>query len=112
MKNEEIVKLLREKGLPKYTDNSITDINAFMEEVEKTRRLGYGVDFEEYLRGVRAVSGPIYQDDRMVGAIWIVGFSNTMTDDKLSIVIDHLNETIKRINRRISFIPQIDDEEI
>ncbi|MCX8021182.1 MAG: IclR family transcriptional regulator [Syntrophorhabdaceae bacterium] len=112
LKNDEIRKILEKKGLPKYTENSIVDVDRFIEEIEKTRRLGYGLDLEEYLKGVRAVAGPVYQDERMVGAIWIVGFSNTMTDDKLPVIIEQMNDMLRRIKKRISFIPRLDEEEM
>lgn len=109
LRNDEIVSLLKAKGLPKYTENSITDMGSFIKEVEKTRDLGYGVDLEEYLKGVRAVASLIYQDNHPLGAIWIVGFSNSMTDEKLRHIIEHLISIVKRINKRISFNTQVDE---
>jgi IclR family transcriptional regulator, KDG regulon repressor len=105
LKDDEIVSFLREKGMPKYTENTITDVDGFVGEIEKTRELGYAVDLEEYLKGVRAVASVLYQDSHPLGAIWIVGFSNSMTDEKLPSIIDHMNNTIERINNRISFNP-------
>jgi DNA-binding IclR family transcriptional regulator len=110
LKNEEIVSFLREKGLPKYTENTITDVDAFIGEIEKTRELGYGVDLEEYLKGVRAVASVLYQDNHPLGAIWIVGFSNSMTDEKLPPFIDHMKSTIEQINNRISFNPHMNGD--
>jgi len=105
LKDDEIVSYLKEKGMPKYTENTITDINAFVGEIEKTRELGYAVDLEEYLKGVRAVASMLYQDNHPLGAIWIVGFSNSMTDEKLPSIIDNMKNIIVRINNRISFNP-------
>jgi IclR family transcriptional regulator, KDG regulon repressor len=105
LKNEEILSFLKEKGMPKYTENTITDVDGFVREIEKTRELGYAVDLEEYLKGVRAVASMLYQDNHPLGAIWIVGFSNSMTDEKLPSIIDHMKTTIGRINNRISFNP-------
>ncbi len=73
--------------------------------------MGYGVDLEEYLKGVRAVASLIYQDNHPLGAIWIVGFSNSMTDEKLQHIIEHLKSIVKRINKRISFNTQIDEQD-
>ena len=105
LRDDEISTFLKRKGLPKYTESSIIDIDKFIKEIEKTRELGCGVDLEEYLKGVRAVASLIYQDNHPLGAIWIVGFSNSMTDEKLPYIINHLKNTVRKINKRISFNP-------
>ncbi len=109
--NEEIISTLKQTGLTQYTENSITDIDSYLREIEKTRELGYGLDLEEYIKGVRAVASLVYQDSHPLGVIWIVGFSDTMTDEKLQYIIDQLNSTVKRINKRISFSTQMDADE-
>jgi len=110
LKNDEIITILKEKGLPRYTENSIVDLDSFIMEIEKTRKAGYGIDLEEYLKGVRAVASLIYQDDHPLGAIWVVGFSNSIIDEKLQFIIDHLKTTAERINKRISFNSHTEDE--
>ncbi|MCX8111332.1 MAG: IclR family transcriptional regulator [Syntrophorhabdaceae bacterium] len=102
MKNDDIRDFLSRKGLPKYTENSITDIDKFLEEIEKTRKLGYSLDLEEYLRGVRALATLLYYSDGTpAGAICIVGFSRSIKDEKLPMMIQHLKNTAKLINQRL-----------
>jgi len=105
MSNEEVVEFLRDKGLPQYTENSITDINLFIEEMEKTRDLGYSIDLGEYLKGVWAAASLIYQDASPGGALWFVGFSNSMIDERLHYIIDNLKNTAEQISTRLSFSP-------
>jgi DNA-binding IclR family transcriptional regulator len=93
---------LEEKGLPEYTENSITDINEFLKEIDKTRKMGYSLDLEEYLKGVRAVATLIYSSSVPVGAICVIGFSTSMYDDKLPSIIQHLKNTSQRISERLS----------
>jgi len=104
MHNEEIKKLLKEIGLPKYTENSITDIVKFLEEIEKTRKSGYGIDLEEYLKGIRAIASLIYSHDKPIGAIWIVGFAHSMRNDKLPKMTEHLKLTAKAISARVTHL--------
>lgn len=103
MDNDVIKKFLSEKGLPKYTESSITDIDIFLEEIEKTRKLGYSLDLEEYLKGVRAIASLIYYSDRtLAGAICVVGFTSSIKDEKLPMMIQHLKDTAQHINQRLS----------
>ena len=102
MSNEEILSYFGEKELPQYTESSITDMNAFIEEIEETRRLGYSVDMEEYLKGVRAIATLIRQDEEPIGAIWFVGFSNSILDERLNHIIRNLKHTALNISSRMS----------
>lgn len=103
MSNEEILSYFGEKGLPQYTESTITDMDDFLEEIEETRRLGYSVDMEEYLKGIRAIATLIRQDGKPVGAIWFVGFSNSMLDERLSHIIGNLSHTADQISARMTF---------
>lgn len=102
LEDGEIRDFLAERELPQYTENSITDIAQFLEEVEKTRVRGYAVDFEEYLKGMRAVATLIYSGHFPVGAIWVVGFTSSLNDEKLPHVITHLKHTAEEISLRLS----------
>jgi len=102
MDNNEIRDFLKERGLPRYTENSITDIDLFLKEIEKTRSQGYSLDLEEYLTGIRAVATLICTDDTPVGALCVVGFSRSLRDDKLPYVINHLKNATMQISERLS----------
>lgn len=100
--NDEIRDFLKELGLPQYTENSITDIELFIDEVDKTRKTGYGLDLEEYLKGVRAIATLVYSQDVPVGAICILGFTGSMTDDKLSAMAMNILDTAQKISKNLS----------
>ncbi len=102
--NEEIRVLLSEIGLPRYTENSITDIDTFLEEVEATRTSGYGVDREEYLKGIRAIAAMIGGPQVPIAAIWIVGFGYSMNDEKLPKMIEKLLETERLVRSRLEHL--------
>ncbi len=106
LENEQILDFLDTHKLPKYTENSITDSGRYLEEVERTRLMGYAVDFEEYLTGMRALASLIYAGHFPVGAIWIVGFTSSLNDGKLPHVIEHLKRSAQEISLRLSpFLP-------
>jgi DNA-binding IclR family transcriptional regulator len=104
MTNDEIRAFLSEIGLPRYTDNSITDIDRFLEEVEATRVSGYGIDREEYLKGIRAIATMIGGPQVPVAAIWIVGFGYSMNDEKLPRMIERLQETERLVRDRLEHL--------
>ena len=79
---------LRTKGLPKYTENAITDLQTYLEEIKKVRKRGFATDREEYLQGVNAVAAPIQSHGPFLAAIWVVGFSSSITEDKMQHIIE------------------------
>jgi DNA-binding IclR family transcriptional regulator len=59
-------------GLPALTQNTITEPRDLLEELEKTRQLGYAVDNEENEIGGRCTAAPIFdQTGRVVAAVSI-----------------------------------------
>jgi DNA-binding IclR family transcriptional regulator len=96
---EEAARLLRTVGLRQDTERSITDSDLYMEEIRKARETGYALDDEEYMQGVRAVAVPIHAPGRQMSAIWVVGFTQSMKDEKMveiAIETKHAAEAISR----------------
>jgi IclR family acetate operon transcriptional repressor len=87
---EELDAALGDGALPRFTDLTIADPEAFRREIEQTRERGYGVDDEEYLKGVRAVVAPVCCNGETVAALWVAGFSATMSDGRFSAAAGHL----------------------
>jgi DNA-binding IclR family transcriptional regulator len=86
MNQDTVKEIINRKGLPRHTDNSITDPVLFMKEIEKVRENGYAMDFEEYMSGVRAVAAPLNLEEQPLAAIYIVGFKKSLDDDKMDII--------------------------
>lgn len=102
MNPQEAMALLESRGLRKFTERSISDPRQFMEEVERARSQGYAIDDEEYLRGIRAVAAPLLRSNRAIGAIWIVGFSSSLSLSSLHEAGRELVRTSSLLSRMIS----------
>lgn len=71
---EELNHFLKNKGLSKRTENTITDITQLKEHLEMVRNQGYAIDDEENERGIRCVGAPIFNESgRVVAAVSISG---------------------------------------
>lgn len=58
----------------RYNARTITTRDAYLEELEKVRKLGYAMDNEEELNGVICIGAPIFNyTGYPCGAIWISG---------------------------------------
>jgi DNA-binding IclR family transcriptional regulator len=87
MEKNKVLHYLTSKGLTSYTKNTMTDINRYLEELQEAKKRGYALDREEYLYGVRAVAAIIKTENSPLAAIWVVGFSTSLTDKKVQAVI-------------------------
>lgn len=99
--NEDMVmEIINKKGLPRLTDNSITDPVLFMKEIKKVRENGYAMDYEEYMPGVRAVAAPINLEEQRLATIFIVGFKKSLDDNKMDFIKTEIIKAADVIYRR------------
>lgn len=101
-----VEELVRGSGLPRYTDNSITDPDEYLKELEKVRQEGVALDREEYIRDVRAVAAPIFHGTKMrkriVAGVWVVGLSSSFSLEKMDRAVGLVKDATAEISRVIS----------
>ena len=90
----------RRTGLPKFTDNTLTDADSLARELEKIRRQGYALDDEEAEKGVSCIGAGIFNDEgRLVAGLSVSAPSDRLnknwaaqiqqTAEKISLAIGH-----------------------
>lgn len=83
----------------RYNARTITTREAYLEELEKVKKLGYAMDNEEELSGVLCIGVPVFDyTNSPCGAIWISGPKDRLTKE----VVRHSIECIKKTARTIS----------
>lgn len=65
-------------GLPRLTQETITDSETLFRELDEIRERGYSFNVGESMEGARAVAAPILIDESPVGAVNVVGASNRL----------------------------------
>lgn len=70
-------------GLPKRTENTITDVEQLLDELETIRDNGFVLNRGESIAGIHAVGAPVLdRDNGVVGAISVSGAANRMTKER------------------------------
>ncbi|MBS4211283.1 MULTISPECIES: IclR family transcriptional regulator [Neobacillus] len=101
---EEVMDMIEEKGLPRHTDNTITDQVELLDNLQKIRKKGYGVEREENEPGVTCMAAPIFNHlGNVIGAVSISGPSMRMTEARLDELKDKLIEVGSSISRRLGY---------
>jgi len=101
MDEEQANRIIRSKGLPRFTDNSIVDAKLFSKELKQVREKGYAVDDEEYIAGVRAVAAPLTGLGQLRSSIWAVGFKASLDDIKMKTLTGETHKAAMTISQRI-----------
>jgi DNA-binding IclR family transcriptional regulator len=101
MDEEQARKIVKSKGLPRFTDNSIVDTAAYFKELTQVKKIGFAVDDEEYIPGVRAVASPLMGLGQLRSAIWTVGFKASLDDKKMKTLTGETHQAAGIISRRI-----------
>ena len=68
--DNEVQKIIKEKGLTKFTKKTITDFGSLTQHLRLVRRFGYSVDHGEFLEGVTSI-GTVLRDQsgKVLGSV-------------------------------------------
>jgi DNA-binding IclR family transcriptional regulator len=95
---EKCAEYARRTGLPRFTDNTLTDADALAKELEKVRRQGYASDNEEAEKGVSCIGAGIYNDEGHL----VAGLSVSAPSDRLNKAwAAQVRQTAEKISRAI-----------
>lgn len=85
-------------GLPRYTENTLTNADALAKELDRIRSQGYAFDNEEAEKGVSCIGAGIYNDDGRL----VAGLSVSAPVDRLNKGwAAQVRQTAERISRAI-----------
>ncbi|WP_435361871.1 IclR family transcriptional regulator [Haloarchaeobius sp. DFWS5] len=70
-------------GLPPVTEQTVTDSDVLLEQLNEIHERGYATDYEERIDGVCAVSVPICRGETVEGAITVGGPTNRMNGETI-----------------------------
>jgi IclR family acetate operon transcriptional repressor len=98
--DQQVDAILKVKGLPRITENTIVATETMWAALRVIRQRGYSFDDEEHARSTRCVGAAVY-DERAepLGAISIAGPSSRLVDERirhLGPVVAHVAEELTR----------------
>lgn len=95
------LELIEEQGLPRFTERSIRSTADYMDELSRVRQQGYALDDEEYLPGVKAIAVGLGNLCGLQLALWVVGFSGTMSEEKLPAIVQRAFSASEKLKRML-----------
>jgi len=101
---DELERVLKEKGLPKYTPYTIDRADVLKEQLEKIREGDLGYCYEEYQLGINGVAAPIKNHlGQVVAAISLSGSSMVLKPDLVPAFGKEVQEAARKISENLGF---------
>lgn len=100
---EEVKRIIQTAGLPRFTDNTITDEEELLQNLAKIRKQGFAYDLEEILPDLCCVAAPIYEySGNVIAAISMsipaFRFRRSQTEFR-----DGVMRAAKKISKRLGY---------
>ena len=100
--DDQIDAILKVKGLPRITANTITSPETMWASVRVIRQRGWSFDDEEHALGTRCVAAPIYDEHaEPLGAISLAGPSTRLPDERIRQLGPLVAHTAEELTRRL-----------
>ena len=102
---EEVIdKIIAEKGLPRFTPNTITDKEKLKRHLNKIRKKGYSIDNIEHEYGVKCVGAPIRNENGVVfSSMSITGPSPRFPEEKIEEYSVELLKATNEISKKLGW---------
>ena len=100
MAQMDIIAILRNKGMPRLTERTITEIEPFLDELALVRKQGFAYDNEECEVGARCIAAPVRNHTgRVVAAMSISGPTARLTPERMK----ELTPVVMKYATKLSF---------
>lgn len=92
---EEKIQDILARGIPRYTQNTLTTEEAFLDDMRRTRERGYAFSEQEFEDGINAIAAPICHHP--IASVSIAGPAYRLTRERMIEIGSTLLETVKEI---------------
>ncbi len=102
MNPEDVQRILRPTGLPKFTNRTITEMDALLAELRKIHTQGFALDNEEFEEGLRCVAVPLFDSrGEVLASISISGSTARIHEETVPFYFDALKKTREKIRQSL-----------
>ena len=100
--DDQIDAILKVRGLPRITGNTITTPETMWASVRVIRQRGWSFDDEEHALGTRCVAAPIYDEHaETLGALSLAGPSSRLPDERIKQLGPLVAHTAEELTHRL-----------
>ena len=102
--DDEVEKIVAQKGLKKYTENTITDMGELKTELAAIKERGYAFDKMEHEIGIWCVAAPVFdRKKKIAAAISITAPEIYMSEQKTALLLKEVVNSAKCISFQLGY---------
>lgn len=95
---DEKVRDILARGMPKYTKNTLTNLEANLEDILRTRERGYAISEQEFEDGINAIAAPICN---LIASVSIAGPAYRLTRERMIALGPELLKATNNISKEV-----------
>lgn len=104
LSRHDLKQTVEKKGLKQYTPNTITTFSRLKEEMNTIREVGYAVDNEEFVEGLKCVAAPVFNHiGKVTATLSISGPVSRMRDKDFEQKKNYLMQAVKEISLQLGY---------
>lgn len=108
MKKEDVISIL-ERGMPRYTKNTILDQEKYFENIRIARERGFAISEQEFEEGINAIAAPILTSNgKPIASISIAGPAYRLSRDRMMEIGPDFVSQIKVLAQDIELATNLD----
>lgn len=102
--NNQVEYIMSKKGMTKFTQNTIDNLEDYLKELGTVRSQGYAFDEVEHEEGIRCVAAPIYdRKGRVIASISISGATIYINEERMAVLTDEVVKTAMEISYQFGY---------
>lgn len=103
---DKVINILKTKGMPAKTPNTITNLTDMLSHLQEIRQLGYAVDEIEHELGIRCIAAPIFDHTgEVMASISIAGPESRLTKERVPKLAPIVKDFAFKISQRLGYCP-------
>jgi DNA-binding IclR family transcriptional regulator len=102
---EEKVRDILARGMPVYTQNTVSSVEAFFNDIRQTREQGYAISEQEFEEGINAIAAPIR--NHPIASVSVAGPAYRLTRERMIEIGPYLLATVKKIAQEVEVADSI-----
>jgi DNA-binding IclR family transcriptional regulator len=108
MDTAEVDTVIDERGLRRFTPNTITSRDKLLEELQRIRDSGFAIDNEEFEVGLKCIAAPIFNSKgTVVAAMSFSGPSQRLTPELMERYTNYVKDAALEVSMKMGYQPNI-----
>jgi len=106
---EEIVQQLLARGIPQYTQRTLTSPGDLMEDFNRTRERGFAISEQEFEDGINAIAAPVFNShNKPIASVSVAGPAYRLSKERMLEISPSVIETANKIAHEVKLAMRLE----